>query len=157
MVLSLSPFAPKNSVSRDGYGRPVPRHPAHSAREESDWLVLSHEISPTFHGGVHFFTPSTAIGSVPSYGVTHLRTDDVHCREAAGAGPVALKIVPATGAAFSGFTMDQLLCTSLFQHPLSIMKWDVNRSTLRGGGEMLETFPRFRRGQHENSPYRGHI
>ena len=27
---SLSPFAPENLVSRDGFGRPVPRHPAHA-------------------------------------------------------------------------------------------------------------------------------
>ena len=26
---SLSPFAPKNLVSRDGFGSPVPRQPAH--------------------------------------------------------------------------------------------------------------------------------
>ena len=25
----LSPLAPENSVSRDGFGRPVPRQPAH--------------------------------------------------------------------------------------------------------------------------------
>ena len=30
MNISLSPFAPKNLVSRDGFGRPVPRQPAHS-------------------------------------------------------------------------------------------------------------------------------
>ena len=28
--ISLSPFAPENLVSRDGFGRPVPRQPAHS-------------------------------------------------------------------------------------------------------------------------------
>ena len=27
--ISLSPFAPKNLVSRDGFGSPVPRQPAH--------------------------------------------------------------------------------------------------------------------------------
>ena len=26
----LSPFAPENLVSRDGFGRPVPRQPGHS-------------------------------------------------------------------------------------------------------------------------------
>ena len=29
MVFSLSPFAPENLVSRDGFGGPVPRQPAH--------------------------------------------------------------------------------------------------------------------------------
>ena len=32
-------------------------------------------------------------------------------------GPVVLKIVPVTGAAFSGITMDLFLCASLFPHP----------------------------------------
>ena len=29
--ISLLPFAPENVVSRDGFGRPVPRQPAHSS------------------------------------------------------------------------------------------------------------------------------
>ena len=29
ILLSLSPFAPENLVSRDGFGSPVPRQPAH--------------------------------------------------------------------------------------------------------------------------------
>ena len=29
--ISLSPFAPENLVSRDGFGRPVPRQPAYSS------------------------------------------------------------------------------------------------------------------------------
>ena len=29
MSFSLSPFAPENLVSRDGFGSPVPRQPAH--------------------------------------------------------------------------------------------------------------------------------
>ena len=35
-----------------------------------------------------------------------------NCRESAGTGPVVLKVVPATGAAFSGITMDKLMCLS---------------------------------------------
>ena len=31
MNISLSPFTPKNLVSRDGFGRPVPRQPADSS------------------------------------------------------------------------------------------------------------------------------
>ena len=50
-------------------------------------MVLTHEISPAFRGGVivHLFLPPTAIGSVPSlYQVTQLRTDGIHCQESAG-------------------------------------------------------------------------
>ena len=52
------------------------------------------------------------------YRVTQLRTDGVHGRESAGTGPVALKVVPETGAASSGLTMDQLVYASLFSQPL---------------------------------------
>ena len=52
--------------------------------------------------------------------VPQLRTDGIHCRESAGTGPAVLKVVPATGAAFSGITMDQLMCASLFPHPLMV-------------------------------------
>ena len=37
--------------------------------------------------------PLYAIGSVPSFRVTQMRTDGVHCRESAGTGPVNLKVV----------------------------------------------------------------
>ena len=47
------------------------------------------------------------------YQVTQLRTDDVHCRESAGTGAEAFKVVPGTGAAFSGVTRDNLMCASL--------------------------------------------
>ena len=47
-----------------------------------------------------------------------LRTDGVHyCRKSAGTGPVVLKVVPVTGAAFfAGLTVDQLTRASLFPH-----------------------------------------
>ena len=44
-----------------------------------------------------------------------MRTDGVHCRESTGTRPVVLKVVPATGAAFSGFTLDQF-AMPLFSH-----------------------------------------
>ena len=80
------------------------------------YVMLSHGIPPDFLGGVHLqhlncHTPS---GQYRVYRVTQLRTNGVHCRESAGTGPVALKVVPVTGAAFSGFTMDQFMCASLF-------------------------------------------
>ena len=36
-----------------------------------------------------------------------------YCRESASTGPVLLKVVPVTGAAFSGITIDQLSTTNL--------------------------------------------
>ena len=54
-----------------------------------------------------------------------MRTDYVDCRESAGAGQVFLKIVPVTGAAFIAFTMDHLVCDSLFSHPLLVCSGPV--------------------------------
>ena len=60
MNITLFPFASENLVSRDGFGSPVPRQPAHLHTPLN--LVLSYEIPPNFRGGVHVY----AIGSVPS-------------------------------------------------------------------------------------------
>ena len=54
MNISLSPFAPENLVSRDGFGRPVPLQPAKFSTLRLN-LVLTHEIPPDFHGGGIFF------------------------------------------------------------------------------------------------------
>ena len=40
--------------------------------------------------------------------ITQLRTNDIHCRESAGTGPVVLKVVPVTSAAILQVTMDRL-------------------------------------------------
>ena len=76
-------------------------------------MVLTHGISTAFRDGVHLFIPPTAIGLVRVYQVTQLRTDGVHCRESAGTGPVILKVVPVTGSAFLGITIDQIMCAPL--------------------------------------------
>ena len=68
-------------------------------------LVLTLEIPPDFRGGVHLFIYNAIrhrvspefIGSV----ITQLRTNGVHSRESTSTGPVVLKVVPVTGAAFA--------------------------------------------------------
>ena len=52
-----------------------------------------------------------------------MRADVVHCRTSAGTGPVFLKIVPVTGAAFSCLIMDQSVRLSFPTHPMGGMKW----------------------------------
>ena len=52
---SLSPFAPENLMSRDGFGRPIPRHAACLFSIARLNLVLTYGISPDFRGGVHLF------------------------------------------------------------------------------------------------------
>ena len=59
-------FAPANLVSRDGFGSPVPRQPAHLIFRLN--LVLTYGIPPEFRSGVQLYNriPPYAIGSVPS-------------------------------------------------------------------------------------------
>ena len=90
----VSAFAPENLVSRDGFGNPVPRQPAHLRTLAESGAYL--RDPPEFRDDVHLFilnchTPS---GQSRVYRVTRLRTDGVHCRESYGTGPVNLKVVP---------------------------------------------------------------
>ena len=62
----------------------------------------------------------TPLGQCRLYRVAQSRTNDVNCRESAGTGPVVLKVVPVTDAAILQVTMDHLICTSLFPHPLLV-------------------------------------
>ena len=94
MNISLSPCAPENLVSRDGFGSPVPRQPTHlhTQAEYGAYLRDSSRVPrrrPFIYSNRH--TPS---GQSRVYRVTPLRTDGVNCRESAGTGPVNLKVVP---------------------------------------------------------------
>ena len=101
MNISLSAFAPKNLVLRDGFGSPVPRQPAHlhTQAEYGAYLwdsSLPYGIPLEFRGGVHLFilnrhTPS---GQSRVYRVTQLRIDGVHCRESAGTPQGSSERVP---------------------------------------------------------------
>ena len=120
--IPLSPYAPENLVSRDGFSCPVPCQPVHSPYLLRLNLVLTHGVPPDFRGGVHLFIYAAIRHRVsPEFiGVTQLRTDGIHCQESAGTGPVVLKVVPVTGAAILKATMEQLMRASLFPHPLVI-------------------------------------
>ena len=48
----MSPFAPENLVSRDGFGRPVLRQLAHSPYSRLK-LVLIHGVLLDVRGGAH--------------------------------------------------------------------------------------------------------
>ena len=120
MYISLSPFAPENMVSRDAFGSPVPRQPAHlHTQAESGAYLRDSSRVPRRRPFIYLKLPY-AVGSAPSlsghaiayrwrslprvrhtpsgqsrvYRVTQLRADGVHCRESAGTGPVDLKVVP---------------------------------------------------------------
>ena len=53
MGIPLSPYAPENLVSRDGFSRPYPRQPQFSILRLN--LVLTNGIPPEFRGGVHLY------------------------------------------------------------------------------------------------------
>ena len=88
-----------------------------------DSLTIPSRVSPplphAFGDGVHLYREPPS-GQSQLLRVTQLRTDGVHCRESAGAGPVVPKVVRATGAAFSGIAMEIFLWASLFPHPLLV-------------------------------------
>ena len=85
--------------------RPVLPQPAHSPHSGWMWclltgfLLLPAAVSIYLH-----YQPSW--GQSRAYRVTQLRTDGIHCLGSFGTVPVVLKIVPVTGAAFSGIIMD---------------------------------------------------
>ena len=94
MNVSLSAFAPENLVSRDGFGSPVPRQPAHlhTQAEYGTYLRDFCRVPPwrpLFNLNLH--TPS---GRSRIYRVMQLRSDDFHCRKSTGIEPVNLKVVP---------------------------------------------------------------
>ena len=115
---SLSPFAPENVVSRDGFGsRPVPRQPAllYTQAESGAYLRDSPRFPrrpPYIH--LIYLNCQTPSGQSRVYRVTQLRTDGVNCRESAGTGPVNLKAVP------NGCCLGRSSWTNSFPHPLLV-------------------------------------
>ena len=94
MNIFLSPFAPENLVSRDGFGSTVPRQPAHlHTQAESGAYLRDSSRVPRRHPFIISNRHSHRV-SPEFIGVTQLRTDGVHCRESGGTGPVNLNVVP---------------------------------------------------------------
>ena len=63
---SLSGFAPQNSVSRDGFGSPVPRQPAHLHTQAESGVYLRDSSRVPRGRPFIYLKPPYAIGSVPS-------------------------------------------------------------------------------------------
>ena len=121
MNIPLSPFAPENLVSRDGYSRLVPRQPAHSPYSSWIWCLLTGFLPISAAASIYCFNRHTPSGLSRVHQVTQLRTDGVRYRESAGTGPIVLKVVPVTDAAFAVHQgpINQW-CASLFPHPLLV-------------------------------------
>ena len=75
MNISLPPFASENLVSRDGFGRPVPRKRAHSPYSGLIWCLHSPRF-PRRRPFIHLYRHMPS-GQSRVYRVTQLRTDGV--------------------------------------------------------------------------------
>ena len=92
--ISLSAFAPENLISRDDFGGPVPRQPAHLHTHAGSMLTLWDSSRFPPRRPFIYLNHHTPSGQSRVYRVTQLHTDSVHRRESAGTGPVNLKVVP---------------------------------------------------------------
>ena len=66
MNISLSAFAPENLVSRDGFGSPVPRQPAHLHTQAESGAYLRDSSRVPRRRPFIYLKPPYAIGSIPS-------------------------------------------------------------------------------------------
>ena len=94
MNISLSPSAPKSLVSRDGFGSPVPRQPAHLHTQTKSGAYLRDSSRFPRRRPFIYLNRHTSSGQSQGYWFTQWRTDSVHCREFLGRGPVKLKVGP---------------------------------------------------------------
>ena len=120
-VFSLSPFTPENLVSRDGFGSSVPRQPAHLHTQAESGTYFRHSSRFPRRCPSIFLNLHTPSAQSRVYRATQLRTDDVHCRESAGTGPVSLKVVP--NECCLGRSPCTNSCAPLFPTPTIGMKW----------------------------------
>ena len=67
MNISLSAFAPEDLVSREGFGSPVPRQPAHLYTQAESGAYLRDSSRVPRRRPFIYFKPPTAIGSVPNF------------------------------------------------------------------------------------------
>ena len=107
---TLSPYVPENLVSRDGFGSPVPRQPAHlhTQAESGDYLRDSSRVPRRRP----FMKPPYAIGSVPSlsgHAIAYRWRSLPRVRRHRASKPQGSseRVLPWQ------VTMDQLICASL--------------------------------------------
>ena len=75
--------------------------------------MLTHGNPPVFRDGVYLFISPYAIAPVPSlsgHAVAYQWCSPPRVRRNRASIIIVLKVLPVTGVAFSGTTMDQVLC-----------------------------------------------
>ena len=112
MNISLSAFVPENLVSRDGFGSPVPRQPAHLHTQAESGAYLRDSFRVRRRRPHIYFRPPYAIGSVPSksgHAITYRRRALPRVRRHRASKPQGSseRVLPWQ------VTMDQLILASL--------------------------------------------
>ena len=118
MKTSLSPFAPENLVSRDGFGCPVPRQPAHLHTQAESGATHKGFLPSSSAASIYLFKPPYASGSVPSssgHAIAYRWRSLPRVRRHRTGKPQgnSERVLPWQ------VSIDQLICASLFPHPLS--------------------------------------
>ena len=123
MFFPLSPFATENLVSRDGFGSPVSRQPAHLHTQAGSGAYLRDSSRVPRRRPFIYSNRYTPLGQSRVYWVTELlRTDGVHIRESAGTGPpVVSKVVPNICCVRSSPWANKY--APLFPTPTISLKW----------------------------------
>ena len=105
-------FAPENLASRDGFGSPIRRQPAHIHTQTEDGAYLRDSSRLPRRRPFIYLNRHTPSGQFRVYRVTQLRTDGVYCRESAGTGPVNLKVFQQRVLPWQ-VIIDKFICASL--------------------------------------------
>ena len=115
MNISLSPLAPENMVSRDGYGRPVPRLPAYSPYSSRIWCLLTGFLPISTGAPLYLLKPPYATGGVPSLS-GHAITDRWRSLPRVRRHRVSSLQGSSSNGCCLCITMDQLVFYKLFEH-----------------------------------------
>ena len=91
-------FAPENFVSRDDFGSPLPRQPAHLHTQSESGVYVRDSSRVPLRRPIIYFNCHTPSSHSRVCRVTQLRTDVVHCREYAGTGTANLKLPHEIGS-----------------------------------------------------------
>ena len=110
--ISLSAFAPDNLVSRDGFGSPIPRQPAHLHTQAESGAYLRDSSRVPRRRPFIYLEPPYAIGSVPSssgHAIAYRCCSLPRVRRHRASKPQGSseRVLPWQ------VTMDQLICASL--------------------------------------------
>ena len=125
----LFPLALENVVSRNGFGSPVPRRPAHlhTQAEYGAYMTVFLPISAT--ASIYLLKPPYAMGSVPSlsgHAIAYQWRSLPRVRRHRARKPQgsSKRMLPWQ------VSMDQFILASIFPHPLLVGSGHVESNTL---------------------------